>query len=51
DNKYITSRYRPLSRSFRKCLRSLKYLYNETVNIYSYLLGTILFLGLFLYVL
>ena len=51
DNEYITSGYRPSSGSFRKCLGSLNYLHNETVNIYSHLLGAILFLGLFLYVL
>ncbi|PMD61779.1 uncharacterized protein K444DRAFT_379551 [Hyaloscypha bicolor E] len=39
DNEYITSGYRTLSGSFRKCLGSLKHIHNETVNVYSHLLG------------
>ncbi len=51
DNEYITSGYRAPSGSFRKCLGSLKHIHNETVNVYSHLLGGFLFLGLFFYVL
>jgi adiponectin receptor len=51
DNEYITSGYRTPSGSFQKCLGSLKHIHNETVNVYSHLLGGFLFLGLFFYVL
>jgi adiponectin receptor len=39
DNHYITSGYRPASNSFKKSLASLGYLHNESVNIYSHLIG------------
>jgi len=41
DNHYITSGYRPASASFRKSFASLGYLHNESVNIYSHLLGAL----------
>lgn len=44
DNAYIHSGYRPQSNSFRKSFGSLNHLHNETVNIYSHLLGALLFL-------
>jgi adiponectin receptor len=50
DNEYITSGYRRESMSFRKSLASWKYIHNETVNIYSHLFGTVLFLGLFIFI-
>jgi adiponectin receptor len=43
DNHYIHSGYRPQSNSFLKSWASLLYLHNETVNIYSHLLGAIAF--------
>lgn len=43
DNHYIHSGYRPASSSFRKSFGSLGYLHNESVNIYSHLLGAIMF--------
>ncbi|KAG4034507.1 hypothetical protein MFRU_003g04670 [Monilinia fructicola] len=43
DNEYILSGYRPASKSFLKSLESLGHVHNETVNIYSHLLGAILF--------
>jgi adiponectin receptor len=43
DNEYLLSGYRPSSGSFRKSLNSLQYIHNETVNIYSHLLGAALF--------
>jgi len=51
DNEYIISGYRTLSGSIWKSLESLKHIHNETVNVYSHLLGGILFLGLFFHVL
>lgn len=39
DNHYIISGYRPASASFWKSFASLSYLHNESVNIYSHLLG------------
>jgi hypothetical protein len=49
DNEYIISGYRRESTSFRKSLASWKYIHKETVNIYSHLFGTVLFLGLFIF--
>lgn len=43
DNKFILSGYRPSSGSYRKSAASLRYLHNETVNIYSHLLGSLAF--------
>jgi adiponectin receptor len=43
DNHYIRSGYRPASGSFQKSFASLGYLHNESVNIYSHLLGAIAF--------
>ncbi|KAI5287523.1 hypothetical protein KEM54_005925 [Ascosphaera aggregata] len=42
DNQYILTGYRPMSGSFRASFRSLSYLHNETVNIYSHLLPSLL---------
>ena len=44
DNPHIHGGYRPESFSTTACLRSLLYLHNETVNIYSHLLPAPLFL-------
>lgn len=46
DNEYILSSYRVASYSFKASLRSLLQVHNETVNIYSHLLGAVLFFGL-----
>ena len=43
DNHYIHSGYRPASNSYMKSFASLGYLHNESVNIYSHLLGAIAF--------
>lgn len=42
DNHYIKSGYVRETSSYRKCLNSLAYLHNETVNIYSHLVPAIL---------
>jgi adiponectin receptor len=51
DNHYIHSGYRPASSSYAKSARSLGYLHNETVNIYTHLIGAVLALvtGTFLF--
>jgi adiponectin receptor len=51
DNHYIHSGYRPASGSFYKSFSSLGYLHNESVNIYSHLIGAVFFsiLGFVLY--
>jgi adiponectin receptor len=41
DNHYIHSGYRPASNSYKKSAHSLTYIHNETVNIYTHLLGAI----------
>ncbi|KAJ1989584.1 hypothetical protein H4R33_002003 [Dimargaris cristalligena] len=45
DNMYILTGYRPPLQSYKQCFRSLFYLHNETGNVYSHLLGALLFLG------
>jgi adiponectin receptor len=45
DNAYILSGYRPDSKSYIASLYSLTYLHNESVNIWSHLLGAGLFLS------
>ncbi|KAJ9632353.1 hypothetical protein H2203_000758 [Taxawa tesnikishii (nom. ined.)] len=42
DNHYITSGYRPESNSYRLSASSLSYLHNETVNIYTHLIGAVI---------
>ena len=44
DNEYILSGYRQATGSFKKCLESLGYLHNETVNVYSHVIGAAIFL-------
>ncbi|KAF2731764.1 HlyIII-domain-containing protein [Polyplosphaeria fusca] len=39
DNQYIQTGYRPQSNSYTKSAKSLGYIHNETVNIYSHLIG------------
>ncbi|KAF2803787.1 HlyIII-domain-containing protein [Mytilinidion resinicola] len=41
ENHFIIRGYRPQSNSYTTSARSLGYLHNETVNIYSHLLGSI----------
>ena len=51
DNHYITSHYRPITKSLAGCVQSLSYLHNESVNIYTHLLGCLAspLTGLYLY--
>jgi len=42
DNHYIRSGYRAQSNSYTKSWKSLGYLHNETVNIYTHLIGALL---------
>jgi adiponectin receptor len=42
DNHYIQSGYRAQSNSYIKSWKSLLYLHNETVNIYTHLVGAVL---------
>lgn len=43
DNHYIHSGYRAASNSFKDSIASLGYLHNETVNIWTHLLGSLAF--------
>lgn len=45
DNAFITSGYRPTSNSYRRSLGSLFALHNESVNIWTHLLGAVAFTG------
>jgi adiponectin receptor len=51
DNHYIISGYRPASNSYSASFSSLSYLHNESVNIYTHLIGALLalFSSLILY--
>lgn len=42
DNEYILHGYVPPTNSYRQCLRSLTYLHNESVNIYTHLVPGLL---------
>jgi hypothetical protein len=43
DNPYVLQGYRPLTDSYHDCLRTLAQLHNQTINIYTHLLGLLLF--------
>lgn len=43
DNEYILSGYREPTASFARCFQSLARLHNETVNIYTHLIGAAFF--------
>ncbi len=42
DNHYIKSGYRPASNSYSKSFASIGYLHNESVNIWTHLVGAVL---------
>ena len=44
DNAFLTSGYRPASNSITRSLASIASVHNETVNIWSHLLGAVFFL-------
>lgn len=50
DNEYIHNGYRLNFTSTRKIFKSLFMLHNESVNVWSHLLGVFLFLILVIYV-
>ncbi|CAG8959934.1 hypothetical protein HYFRA_00012651 [Hymenoscyphus fraxineus] len=52
DNEFILSGYRPASGSLSKSFKSIRQLHNETINIWSHLLGGLIFatLPIFVYV-
>jgi len=43
DNPYIITNYRPPCYSYYACIKSLLYIHNETGNIYTHLVGEVLF--------
>ncbi|KAH8676603.1 hemolysin III family channel protein [Tricladium varicosporioides] len=51
DNEFLHSGYRKVSNSYRASLASLAYVHNQTANIYSHLLGALIFVagGCFIY--
>lgn len=49
-SRYIETGYRRASGSVRKCIHSWTHLYNEPVNIYSHVFGSLLFLTIPTYV-
>jgi adiponectin receptor len=42
DNHYIISGYRPATNSYNKSFASVGYIHNETVNIWSHMIGALL---------
>ncbi|KAK5661818.1 hypothetical protein OQA88_9920 [Cercophora sp. LCS_1] len=49
-NHYIETGYRPVNVPIKDCLHSMTYLHNETINIFSHLIGALLFFALPVYV-
>ncbi|KAF4632767.1 hypothetical protein G7Y89_g5355 [Cudoniella acicularis] len=51
DNEFLHGGYRKVSNSYRASLASLAYVHNQTANIYSHLLGALVFVagGAFIY--
>ena len=49
DNHYILTHYRPASYSFARSFASIFYLHNESVNIWSHLLGAAVFVYEYMY--
>lgn len=51
DNEYIHSGYQPQSNSYRKCIQGLRYLHNQTGNIYTQAFGVsiLVSIGIFLH--
>ena len=45
DNRFIRSHYRPESFSYISCLASVLNLHNQSINIYTHLVGTIFFIS------
>ena len=45
DNEFILAHYRPASYSYLRSLASLRRLHNQSVNIYSHLIGSIVFIA------
>ncbi|KAM0721186.1 hypothetical protein Q7P37_003473 [Cladosporium fusiforme] len=50
DNQHIHSGYRPASNSYNGSVASLAYLHNESVNIYTHLVGALLALAAGVYI-
>jgi len=48
DNEYIRASFRPELNSYKECFKSIFRLHTETCNIWSHLIGAVLFLGLLL---
>ncbi|CAG2115895.1 unnamed protein product, partial [Medioppia subpectinata] len=51
ENKYIRNSYRPLMPSIKSCLKSIFRLHTETGNIWTHMIGGILFVCLLIHVL
>lgn len=51
DNEFLHSGYRKATNSYRASLSSLSYIHNQTANIYSHLVGAVLFIlaSIFIY--
>lgn len=47
DNEFINGGYRRITNSYRGCFSSLLYLHNETGNVYTHLIGSIIFCIMF----
>ncbi|KAH6571635.1 hypothetical protein BASA62_003780 [Batrachochytrium salamandrivorans] len=46
DNAFIYKGYRRITNSYAGCARSLFYVHNETGNVYTHLVGVVIFLGI-----
>jgi adiponectin receptor len=51
SDSYLLTGYRRITNSFQGCILSLQYLHNESVNVYSHMIGSILLFPLGSYIL
>ena len=51
DNEHLKTGYRINFHTYEECARSLFMVHNETVNVWSHLIGSLIFIGMVFYVL
>ena len=51
DNEYLRTGYRIFFHTYDVCAKSLFMMHNETVNVWSHLIGSLIFIGMIFYVL
>ena len=51
DNEHLRTGYRIFFHTYDLCARSLFMMHNETINVWSHLIGSLIFIGMIFYVL